>query len=68
MSSARSRFLDKQQDRLKGGLSLLLLYGIYDKCGCNALSFFTAGVALRVRYVTGDASRRSGALKVQPAC
>jgi hypothetical protein len=32
--------LDKQKDRLKGGLSLLLLYEVYDKCWCNAL-FFT---------------------------
>jgi hypothetical protein len=43
------RILDQQKDRLKGGLSRLLLYEVYDKCGCNALSFFTAGVLRRVQ-------------------
>jgi hypothetical protein len=31
------RILDKQKDRLTGGLSLHLLYAVYANCGCNAL-------------------------------
>ena len=47
VSSERSGFLDQQKDRLKGGLSLLLLYEVYDKCWCNTLSFFNARATLR---------------------